>query len=250
MSYEDSIIGKLEKSVAVVNGAITIFQKEEIRKREEESKRLQAERDAELAKAQAETDRKSNIEKLIIDFENGVLKASASATIEDIDEKIAKLATVKFSAEKYMEFLPKAEIMLQQSKTRLSERKAELMQLEQAKKTNKEAAERLAKEQKIKAENDASAIQRKSENTLSALVEEQQNEVANSQMSYELKVSQTPAIKGVQRPWVFDAENIDMALLPDEYKTFDAAKIKEAIKAGCREIAGVKIYQDTRNVSR
>ncbi len=250
MNYEDTIIGALEKSVGIINTLITNFQKEELRKQQELEKKLQEQRDAELAKAQAETDRKSNIEKLIIDFENGVLKAAASATIEDIDEKISKLATVKLSSEKYMEFLPKAELMLQQSKTKLSERKAELLELEQARKTNKAAADQLEKEQQIKADTDLANLQRKGENTLSALAEEQQSEVANSQMNYELKVSQAPTVKGVQKPWVFDAETIDMALLPDEYKTFDAVKIKEAIKAGCREIAGVKIYQDVRNVSK
>jgi hypothetical protein len=41
-----------------------------------------------------------------------------------------------------------------------------------------------------------------------------------------------------------------MKLLPDEFKTYDEKKIKEAIANGAKEIPGVKIEQKIINQSR
>jgi len=36
----------------------------------------------------------------------------------------------------------------------------------------------------------------------------------------------------------------DMSQVPEEYKIIDAAKITKVVKAGLRNIPGIRIYQD------
>jgi hypothetical protein len=45
----------------------------------------------------------------------------------------------------------------------------------------------------------------------------------------------------LKKIWTFQIT--DEAAVPEEYKSIDEAKIKEAIRAGAREIAGVRIFQ-------
>jgi hypothetical protein len=250
MNYKDGIVGELPQLIEQRNKWITDFQAAEFKKQQEIERQLQAKRDEELRLAQAENDRKAKIEKLILDFENNVLRAISAATISDIDDKIKKLAGVKINKDTYMEFLPKAEIMYASCVAKMNSRKVELMTLAQAEKTNKEAAEKLKKEQEEKNRLSLEEQQRKSQVTLDALEQEKQSDTSNIQMNYELGVSQQPEIKGVQKRWTFDPATIDMKLLPDEFKTYDEKKIKEAIANGAKEIPGVKIEQKIINQSR
>lgn len=55
-----------------------------------------------------------------------------------------------------------------------------------------------------------------------------------------------PAVSGVslREVWKWDLE--DSLKVPIEYYSIDPAKIEAAVKAGVREIPGVRIYKDTR----
>lgn len=250
INYEERIVGSISALVDIINNRIVDFQKEELRKQAELDAIAKKKRDEELEAARKESDRKAGIQKKILDFENSVIKAAGDATIADIDEKIKKLAGTKVLAEAYMEFLPEAEIMYQGCVARLATRKTELLQLAELEKKNKELADQLKKEQEERAAAEALAHKEKAAETMQNIESERQMDVANSQMNYEVKVSSKEKIKGVQKRWVFDPAAVDMALLPEEYKTFDAAKIKEAISLGARDIPGLKIYQEVSNVSR
>jgi hypothetical protein len=250
INYEEKIIGDLSKSVETLNTIITNFQKEELRKQAEREAELKKKREEELQAAQKEADRKSGIQQKILEFENSVIKASGDATIKDIYDKIKRLASMNINEATYMEFLPQAQEMYQRCVKRLDDRRVELENLAELEKKNKELADKLQKEQEEKHKLEAESHKQKTEETIAVIAEEKQMEVANSQMSYELSVSQNEKVKGVQKRWTFDPATIDLSLLPDEYKTFDEKKIKEAIANGCREIPGVNIYQDVINVSR
>jgi hypothetical protein len=250
IGYEEGIINSIANLVTIINNRIIEFQKAELKKQQEKDALAKKQRDEEILAAQKETDRKTGIQKKIIDFKGSVIKACNEATITDIDEKIKKLSSVKILKEAYMEFLPDAEIMYQSCVTLLNDRKIQLMQLTEIAKKDKEKADQLQKEQEEKNKLQAQAHAETSQQTLSAIEEEKQSDLANSQMNYEFKVSAGEKIKGVQQRWTFNPETIDMALLPNEYKTFDEAKIKEAIATGARDIPGVEIFQSISNVSR
>jgi hypothetical protein len=108
----------------------------------------------------------------------------------------------------------------------------------------------------IKREQDEKAALLKQQALEKAQQEEQQqsenfqNEVANIQMTSELQQSLNTKPANIMERWVFDETTIDMSLLPADFHTFDKAKIKEAIKNGCREIPGVVIRKELSNVSR
>lgn len=250
MNYERSISDNLSKLVNAVNNGLTEFQREEDRKAREIQDKIDKEKREALAKAQEETNRIARIKNLILEFEKNVLNAIHSSNINDVDEKIKHLGNVKLTAETYQEFLPDAEIMYQNCVTKFNERKGELMRLAEAEKKNKEASDnmRVEMEEKQKRERDQQA--QKSEMLQQETQDKLMEDVSNIQMESELKTAMISQAKGVQKPWVFDEENIDIKLLPLEYHTFDKKKIKEAIGLGARDIPGVKIYQDIRNVSR
>lgn len=48
----------------------------------------------------------------------------------------------------------------------------------------------------------------------------------------------------VSKPWDFEVE--DVGAVPKEYLTVDEAKVRSAIKAGIRDIPGVRIFQRTQ----
>jgi hypothetical protein len=250
MNYEDSIVGKLAKYVDIINNTITEFHKEKLRQDQEREAALKKKRDEEAAAAQAEADRKAGIQKKILEFENSVMKACQSATIDDIDEKIKRLAAAKVKPEVYAEFFAQAEIMYQDCVTKMNNRKTDLMKLADLEKKNKEAADKLKFEQDEKARLAMEEQEQKKDDALSLIEEEKQNVVANSQMAYEFKAASGEVSKGVMKKWKFDAENIDMTSLPEEFKMPDEKKIKQAIAEGCRDIPGVRIYQDVINVSK
>lgn len=57
-----------------------------------------------------------------------------------------------------------------------------------------------------------------------------------------IPVVETPKIKGVTTIWKYEVTNADE--VPREYLTPDTTKINAAVKGGCREIPGVRIYED------
>ena len=46
----------------------------------------------------------------------------------------------------------------------------------------------------------------------------------------------------IRSAWKFEV--VDMAALPDEYKIADAVKLGKVVRAGVREIPGVRIYEE------
>jgi len=51
-----------------------------------------------------------------------------------------------------------------------------------------------------------------------------------------------------RKRWVFEIENVDE--VPREFLTLDTAKVNQAISAGNRSIAGLKIYEKTDVIAR
>ncbi len=246
MNYERTISQPVQVLVDILNNACTEFQRDEDRKAKELQDKIDKEKREKIDAAQKETNRISGIKGLIIEFEGSVMNAIHSATIDDVDEKIKQLAGIKLTDESYMEFLPEAEIMYQSCVTKFNERKGELMRLAQAGKDTESL--RLQMQQKQEREQQqqdqkAQDLQRESQDKLL-------EDASNIQMESELKTAMIPQAKSVQKPWIFDEEKIDMKLLPLEFHTFDKKKIKEAISSGAREIPGVEIFQDIRNVSK
>lgn len=250
IDYERKIVADLQNTCDVVTENVLKYQQKVF----EENKRIEAEiqkqKDIELAKIQAESNRKNEINTLILDFERGILSAIQSATIGDIDQKIAKLQSYVMTADDYMEFLPQAQIKYQECVTKMNSRKTELLQLQQAEKTNKAEADRIKAIQEAQAQADNEAMANRAAMSQEALVDERDQEISNTQMTAELKSSMSATPKGVAILWVFDEETINMSLLPDEYKTFDKDKIKKAIGAGCRSIPGVNIHEKLSNRPR
>lgn len=251
IALQRSATNDLDGAVAAVNNSILAFQKKQEEIRLTNEKEAQEKKEALAKKAQEEFNRKAEINKRIGDFKaNVITAAAASKTVEDINEKIVKLKAFKLTEDKYQEFLPAAKQMHQECVAIMEARKLELMKIEEAEKNNPSKAEAL------KAEADARAEVLKEDHELKAqaieeeLKTEKQDSIMAAQTEEEWSKAMAPAAKGVMRRWTFDPETIDMSLLPDEYKTFDEKKIKEAIKNGAREIPGVKITQEMSNVSK
>lgn len=59
-----------------------------------------------------------------------------------------------------------------------------------------------------------------------------------------VKAAESNRVSGASRPWVHEVE--DSNLVPREFLVVDEKKIREFIRAGGREIPGVKIFQDVR----
>lgn len=62
--------------------------------------------------------------------------------------------------------------------------------------------------------------------------------------------AQAPKVVGVSVSKVWKWELVDASQIPLEYWSIDAAKIEAAVKAGAREIPGVRVYEDARVVAR
>lgn len=250
INLERSTFKKLSDLVELQNKRATDYQLEKDRKAKELQDKIEADRQAELKKIQDEKDRVQNISNKIIQFERNILNEISASKYEDVDSNIALLSGVKFTTEVYQEFLPDALEILDRCKMLFQNRKTELTQLHELSLKNKEAAEQLEKEQQEKIKSEQQELEAKKDSINEMLADSHANEVLNVQMQTELKNSMVEKPSSVMRTYQADFTSIDMSLLPDEYKTFDEKKIKEAVKAGCREIPGVKITDKLSNVSR
>jgi DNA repair exonuclease SbcCD ATPase subunit len=244
-AYED-----LKKLMESYDKKIVEFQAAE---KEKENKRLaeiQRQKDEELRKITENNARISRIKNNILEFERNVLNRIHSSTIETIDSDIATLAAVKLNQATYEEFLHEAQVMYQNVTAKFQERKTELMRLADLEAKNKEAADKMRAEQQQKSEIEKEQQQQKAEIAKQEIAENLESDVANVQMASELQTSMIPKAKNVLTRYVFDEEKVDMSLLPEEYKTYDKAKIQEAINAGAREIPGLVIEQKLSNIKR
>jgi hypothetical protein len=66
--------------------------------------------------------------------------------------------------------------------------------------------------------------------------------LARVEMQAQAQIQELPTIAGVRKVWKF--EGLDIAKIPLAFLTIDEAAVKEAIKAGVREIPGIRIYED------
>jgi hypothetical protein len=245
-----SVTDELVRLTTLINTNITNFQIEEDRKAKEKAAEIERQKQADLAKIQAEQKRIADIKNFILEFENNVLNAAHSATVADIDSKIAKLAGVKLKPEVYQEFLPEAIDMYNRCVQKMNDRKIELERLAEAEAINAEAAERMKKEQEEKARLEKEAQEQKAAEEQQKIAEQAQESISNVQMESELKSSMIGKQKNVQKRWTVEEETIDMSLLPEEYKTADIDKLKKAVAEGAREIPGVRIFEKIINTSR
>ncbi len=251
INLERSLTDPLENCINTLNNSIVAYQREQIRKKEEERKAIEAQKQAELAAAQAETDRKKRIKSIIERIKLNGYEACHSATLATINDSITKMASANYTSETFMEFLPDMQALHIELTGAFNKRKIELEQLAQVEKINSDAAAKLKEDQAAAARAEAERLQKEKEEQASKEADAQENTIANIQMNAEFKEAQVNKLPpGVRRVWTFDEENVDLSLLPIEYHTFDKKKIKEAISAGAREIPGVKITQEVQNVAR
>jgi DNA repair exonuclease SbcCD ATPase subunit len=250
MNHEKAIVSILSNLVTIVNKSITDYKIEEDRKARERQAEIDRQKAEELAKIRDEENRKAKIRGLVINLENNILGAIQKATLSDIDSKIKTLETLTLDPNQYQEFIYEAIDKVNIGLTRAKIRKTELTQLAELEAKNKEAADKMKQEQ---AERDAKAQQEAAERqkeTERQAKEEKQSAIANVQMGAEFESATMKKPESVQKRWTFEEETIDLAKLPLEYHTFDAAKIKKAISEGARKIEGVNIYQKIVNVAK
>ncbi len=62
--------------------------------------------------------------------------------------------------------------------------------------------------------------------------------------------TQAPRVAGVSVSKIWKWELVDPAQVPMEFWSIDPDKLDEAVKAGAREIPGVRVYQDARVIAR
>ncbi len=62
--------------------------------------------------------------------------------------------------------------------------------------------------------------------------------------------AQAPKVAGVSVSKVWKWELLDPAQVPAEYWSIDPAKLDAAVKAGARDIPGVRVYEDARVIAR
>lgn len=241
-----NLITKVENK----NNEIVIFQRNWQKEQDEKAAKILKDQQAETARINAENKRKQDILNLLSQFESNVLNAISSATIETIDNLILGFDSFKVKEESYQEYFQQALELQASLKIKFATRKSELSRLAELEKINKDAADKLKEQQAAQAEADKTAAADRIAQQQADANEQAQSDLSNSQMHTELKTSVLPSAKNVMKRWVFDAETIDMAALPLEYHTFDVAKIKADIAAGCRDIPGVRIYEEISNVKR
>jgi len=70
------------------------------------------------------------------------------------------------------------------------------------------------------------------------------------QLVQQATAAQAPKVAGVSVSKVWKWELVDPAQVPAEYWSIDPAKLDAALKAGVREIPGVRVYEDARVVAR
>jgi hypothetical protein len=74
--------------------------------------------------------------------------------------------------------------------------------------------------------------------------EDRKKFVAQQERDAEQRRIAETRVKGTQKVWTFNL--IDAAQVPREFLVVDERKIREAVKAGARDIPGVSIFEDTK----
>jgi hypothetical protein len=244
------LLAKLSELIKTKDTEIVTFQREEDRKAKEKQAQIQRDKDAEISAANKEKERVNGILNLISNFESSTLRAISECDINTIDTLGIRISDLIPSHSVYMEYSDQATQVKSDLLTRIASRKEELIQLEHMKASNAKAAEELAKQQKEQADKIAQDAKDRAADQQQAVLDQAASNIANSQMHAEFKTNVMPAAKNVMKRWVFDLAGIDMSLLPAEYHTPDADKIKAAIAAGARDIPGVRITEEISNVKR
>lgn len=245
---QKNLLGTITTLIETTNNQIVLFQKQEAQRQAEEQKRIQLEKEKELKAIQAENERKQRILGLINQYETNGLTAIAGATIDTIDSLISTFNNIWPNESTYMEFLPQALQMRSDLAGKFVNRKKELVEIAELEKSNKEAADKLKADQEAQALRDKKAAEERISEQKALANEQAESDIANAQMISEFKSSSQPKLNNVMKRWVYEPLNI--ASLPLEYHTFDDPKIKEALKAGARDIPGIRIYEEISNVKR
>lgn len=123
-------------------------------------------------------------------------------------------------------------------------------EFEKAEKARKEAEAKAAEEARIKreeAEMAAMLLDDSEAQEVTAVAEvEIERQAAEVQMLHRTNVKEIEAkkVSGASKPWTFEVVDYDQ--VPREYLMVDEKAIRQAIRDGNREIAGVRIFQETR----
>lgn len=79
-------------------------------------------------------------------------------------------------------------------------------------------------------------------------IEQRQETVMSAPSSVKGTVNGNMSITGISKRW--DYEITDENIVPREYCSYDAGKLRKAVNAGVRDISGVRIFQKAGTVSR
>lgn len=249
-AIKEKFYDPLDQVVTLWDQKIIEFQRAELARKEQERIALEEEKKKEQAAIAAEHARITSIKDSISSYKTNALTACANATIDNIDSYIYAASDWEPTADEYFEFLGEMKIVCADVVNAFKKKKIDLERIKELEAINKKAADDAKKKQQE--EDAARVLASTKEKEVQQEIQQDilENKLLNSEMGNEFKKAQVSQVSGIMRRWVFEEDTINMSLLPDEFKTFDKAKIKDAISKGARDIPGVVIKQDISNVSR
>lgn len=146
-------------------------------------------------------------------------------------------------AKKVVEPLNKAEAHLKKELVKRAKKLEEERRAEEERLRKQREAEEKEAEEKRKKEVEFSNVFGEEKDEQSTAEKERAEFLAQEKAKKEEKAIASRRIKGTQKRWTFQIE--DESKIPREFLTPDNPQIIKAIRNGTREIAGVKIYQET-----
>lgn len=258
---------KLPLQAAITEGkqAILIFEQEKERKRLAELKKLEDERREKQEAERKEAARLESLKNKLVQFENRSASAiNGTKTLEDLATVENSLKMFSVSESTFQEFSADA----QEIKTKMISKVEEHRQYLTEKIAQEKEAARLngiAKEQKeleLKQKEEARKLQEEKEN-----IENEKKQLAiqkaDEDAAFQRKIQadreenerkekekqlEEDKSKNLRKDW--DFEIVNSALVPREFLTVDETMIRNAVKKGIREIAGVRIFQHEKVVLR
>lgn len=151
--------------------------------------------------------------------------------------------SIEAYAKKVMEPLQAADSHLRKELTARAKKLEEKRRAEEERlRKEREAEEKKRQEQEQKAA-DFDSVFGSKESEQSKAERERAEFLASERQKKEEKAIAQKKVKGTQKRWTYQVEDIEK--VPHKYLVVNSSAINAAIRSGEREIAGVKIYQET-----
>jgi hypothetical protein len=243
MDLEKDLVLNLNTALTAVTSLVNIYNTEQERLRQLELKRITDQQAEERRLAVQAEQEKGQRKQKVTNLEINCTQNIAGATLQTIEGVIKTLENFQIKEAAFGEFVQDAEDIRSKMIAKAKERQTVL----------KAAADNPA----------AAALVEDSTKELQQIADAAKSNLANIQASTEEAISgayitsdlktqaasqMVPAVTGVKKVWAYEVT--DPAAVPAEYLTPDLVKIKDAVKNGAREIAGVRIFQDIQRTGR